>query len=235
MPFSKVDCARLEASTTRAYNGDMTTPTRHTTPTRPIACAECDLLLAEIAVPAGSESACPRCGHVLREGRPHSVLHALILSSIGLILFGPAIGLPLLAMSTSGLRQASSLAQAVLALGDIGFWEVATLVAISAIIAPLLNLWLMFSVSIVLIRGHRPPWLPWLMRMNHHAREWAMLEVFLMGIIVSMIKLKDTAELIPGAGLYCFVGLMLSALLMNVVTDEHAFWQLLDSPPHETS
>ncbi|HQQ62983.1 MAG TPA: paraquat-inducible protein A [Pseudomonadales bacterium] len=196
----------------------------------PIACTECDLLLEDIAVPAGSESACPRCGHVLREGRPHSVLHALLLSSCGLVFFGPAIGLPLLAMSTSGLRQASSLAEAVLALGDVGFWEVATLVTLCAIIAPFLNLWLMFSVSVLLLRGYRPRWLPSLMRINHHAREWAMLDVFFMGIIVSIIKLKDTAELIPGMGLYCFVGLMLSALLMNVVTDEYEFWQLLDRP-----
>ncbi len=200
-----------------------------------VACAECDLLLADIDVPAGSESVCPRCGHVLREGRPDSVLHALLLSSVGLVLFGPAIGLPLLAMVSGGLRQEASLAQAVLALGDIGFWEVATLVAISAIIAPFLNLWLMFSVSIVLLRGYRPGWLPWLMRMNHQAREWAMLEVFLMGIIVSIIKLRDSSELIPGVGMYCFIGLMLCALLMNVVTDEHEFWQMLDEPAAETS
>ena len=30
------------------------------------ACPECDLLLQDVAVRAGSESVCPRCGHVLR-------------------------------------------------------------------------------------------------------------------------------------------------------------------------
>lgn len=197
---------------------------------RQAACPECDLLLDDVPVPAGSESHCPRCGHGLREGRPDSVAHALWLSSLGLILFGPAIAMPLLALSSSGLRQESSLAQAVLALADTGVWEVASMVAICAIIAPFLNLWLMFSVSVVLARGHRPAWLPALLRLNHLARQWAMLEVFLMGVLVSIIKLRDTAELLPGAGLYCFIGLMLCSVLMSAVTDEHEFWQALEPP-----
>ncbi len=159
------------------------------------ACMECDLLLQDVPVPPGGESLCPRCGHVLREGRPDSVLHALLLSITGLILFGPAIGLPLLSLSVTGLRQESSLTQAILALGDNGFWEVATMVSICAIIAPLLNLWILFTVSVVLQMRAHPPWLPTLMRLNHHVREWAMLEVFLMGVLVSMVKLKDIAEL----------------------------------------
>ena len=193
------------------------------------ACAECDLLLEDVPVPAGGESRCPRCGHTLREGRPNSILHALLLSTLGLLLFGPAIGLPLLGLSVTGLRQEASLAQAVLSLADNGFWEVALMVAISAIIAPLANLWLLFTLSVTLQLRHPSRWLPQLMRLNHHVREWAMLEVFLMGILVSMVKLKDIAELIPGIGLYCFACLMLCALLLNVVIDEHEFWQAHDT------
>jgi paraquat-inducible protein A len=201
----------------------------------PIACMECDLLLEGIPVPAGGESLCPRCGHVLRESRPDSLWHALLLSSMGLIFFGPAIGLPLMSLASAGLLQEASLAQAVLALGDIGFWEVATLVAISAIIAPFLNLWLLFTLSVVLMRGGRPRWLAWLMRLNHTVREWAMLEVFLMGILVSIVKLRDSADLLPGVGLYCFACLMLCALMLNIVIDEHEFWQVMDETPDNPS
>lgn len=199
-----------------------------TVPERATACPECDLLLQDVAVPPGSESVCPRCGHVLREGRPDSVLHALLLSTLGLMLFGPAIGMPLLSLSVTGLRQEASLAQAVLALADNGFWEVALMVATCAVIAPLLNLWLLFAVSVTLQLRSQPRWLPLLMRLNHHVREWAMLEVFLMGVLVSMVKLKDIAELLPGIGLYCFVCLMLCALLLNTIIDEHELWQTWD-------
>jgi paraquat-inducible protein A len=194
-------------------------------PPRATACPECDLLLQDVAVPAGSESVCPRCGHVLREGRPDSVPHALALSTLGLVLFGPAIGMPLLSLSVTGLRQESSLAEAILALGDRGLWEVALMVAICAVAAPFLNLWMLFAVSVALQGRSKPGWLPLLMRLNHRVREWAMLEVFLMGVLVSIVKLKDIAELLPGVGLYCFVCLMLCSLLLDTVIDEHELWQ----------
>lgn len=199
-------------------------PLQHTT-----ACAECDLLLADVPVPEGGESVCPRCGHVLREGRPDSVLHALLVSIAGLILLGPAIGLPLLSLSVTGLRQEASLAQAVLSLVDSGYWEVATMVAICAVISPLLNLWLMFTVSVLLWVAHSSRWLPALLRINHHIREWAMPEVFLMGVLVSMVKLKDIAALLPGAGLYCFICLMICTLLLKTLVDEHELWQVYET------
>lgn len=189
------------------------------------ACPECDLILQDVRVPAGSESRCPRCDHVLREGRPNSVMHALLLSAAGLLLIGPAIGMPLLSLSVSGLRQEASLAQAILAMADNGQWEVALIVALCAVIAPLLNLWLLFAVAVALQWRSQTRWLPLLMRLNHFIREWAMLEVFLMGVLVSIVKLKDIAELLPGVGLYCFALLMLCGLLLNTVIDQHELWQ----------
>ena len=189
------------------------------------ACAECDLLLAEVAVPEGSESVCPRCGHSLQEGRPDSVLYAALLSTMGLILLVPAMGMPLLSLSSTGLLHDVSLAHAVLALGNSGYWEVATLVAVCALAAPFLNLWLVFTVGVVLQMGAAPSWLPALLRLNHHVREWAMPEVFLMAVLVSVVKLKDMAQLLPGIGLYCFVCLMLCTLLIETLIDQHELWQ----------
>ena len=189
------------------------------------ACAECDLLLAEVAVPEGSESVCPRCGHSLQEGRPDSVLHAVIVSTIGLILMVPAMSMPLLVLSSTGLRHDVSLTHAVLTLGNSGYWEVATLVAVCALAAPFLNLWLVFTVGTVLQMGAAPSWLPALLRLNHHVREWAMPEVFLMAVLVSVVKLKDMAQLLPGIGLYCFICLMVCTLLIETLIDQHELWQ----------
>jgi paraquat-inducible protein A len=181
--------------------------------------------LEEVAVPEGSESVCPRCGHGLQEGRPDSVLHAVILSTIGLILLVPAMGMPLLSLSSTGLLHDVSLTEAVLALGNSGYWEVAALVAVCALAAPFLNLWLVFTVSTVLQLGGSPAWLPRLLRLNHHVREWAMPEVFLLAVLVSIVKLKDMAQLLPDVGLYCFVCLMLCTLLMETLIDQHELWQ----------
>jgi paraquat-inducible protein A len=115
----------------------------------------------------------------------------------------------------------------VLALGNSGYWEVAALVAVCALAAPFLNLWLVFTVSTVLqLGGSAPAWLPQIYcDMNHHVREWAMPEVFLLAVLVSIVKLKDMAQLLPDVGLYCFVCLMLCTLLMETLIDQHELWQ----------
>lgn len=52
-----------------------------------------------------------------------------------------------------------------------------------------------------------------------------MPEVFLMAILVSMVKLKDIAHLLPGIGLYCFICLMLCTLLLNTIIEHHELWE----------
>ncbi|MEZ5435114.1 MAG: paraquat-inducible protein A [Pseudomonadales bacterium] len=145
-------------------------------------------------------------------------------STIGLILLVPAMGMPLLSLSTAGLLHDVSLTQAI-SCSAIAVIGMATLVAVCALVAPFLNLWLVFTVSTVLQLGGAPAWLPTLLRLNHHVREWAMPEVFLLAVLVSVVKLKDMAQLLPGVGLYCFVCLMLCTLLMETLIDQHEFWQ----------
>lgn len=53
-------------------------------------------------------------------------------------------------------------------------------------------------------------------RVYHHMRDWGMLEVYLLGILVSIIKLNDMAQLSVGAGLACFVGLLLVQVWLEI-------------------
>lgn len=192
------------------------------------ACAECDLLIEEIPVRSGYNLVCPRCYHVIREGRPDSVINALVLSSTGLILFIPAVGLPLLSMSILGLHKEASLVESVLALSRDGFWQIGALVFLAAILAPFLNVWLMFTTSLAIYLRQPSKWLRVLLRINHHARQWAMTEVFFLGVLVSVVKLKDLAKLLPDWGLLCFLCLMLISILINSTVDEHELWAALD-------
>lgn len=195
---------------------------------RVTACAECDLLLEEVPLAPKCNALCPRCGHVVREGRPDTVMNALVLSVTGLVLFIPAVGLPILSMSVAGLRADASLIHSALALLDAGYWHVSALVLIFAVVMPFLNLWLMLVIGLTIRLRQFMGWLPWLLRMNHHAREWSMTEVFFLGVLVAIVKLKDLAHLLPDAGLFCYLGLMVTCILLNSTTEEHELWQALN-------
>jgi paraquat-inducible protein A len=66
-----------------------------------------------------------------------------------------------------------------------------------------------------------------LYRIYHHIREWGMLEVYFMGVLVAIVKLADMAAITVGLGLACFIGLLLIQVWLEVVMSPHQIWQAL--------
>ena len=64
-------------------------------------------------------------------------------------------------------------------------------------------------------------------RIYHHLRDWGMLEVYFMGVLVAIVKLVDLAELTVGLGLFCFISLLLIQVWLEVVMSPHQIWQAL--------
>ena len=66
-----------------------------------------------------------------------------------------------------------------------------------------------------------------LYRIYHHMKDWGMLEVYLMGVLVAIVKLADMASITIGLGLVCFVSLLMVQVLLEVVMSPHQIWQAL--------
>jgi paraquat-inducible protein A len=64
-------------------------------------------------------------------------------------------------------------------------------------------------------------------RIYHHLKDWGMLEVYLMGVLVAIVKLADMAAITVGLGLACFIGLLLVQVWLEVVMSPHQIWQAL--------
>ena len=56
-----------------------------------------------------------------------------------------------------------------------------------------------------------------------------MLEVFMIGILVSIFKLKDLADLSLDFGLVSFAALMLCIIALKVTLDHSMVWDQLDN------
>ena len=54
-----------------------------------------------------------------------------------------------------------------------------------------------------------------------------MVEIYLLGVLVAIIKLADMSTIHPGAGLFCFVGLMVAELGISLCLDEQSVWERL--------
>jgi paraquat-inducible protein A len=189
------------------------------------ACPECDLLFNPALPVIGEKARCSRCGYLLQRPRRQSIERTFALSMAGFIVLLPANMLPLLGIKVMGNTNEGTLWSGVITLFKEDMWAVAILVFLSSIVFPLVNIMLSLLISAHLYFNKPNSYLPDWMRWLQHLSEWAMLEVYMLGIIVACVKLASMAELKFGFGLYAFIALLLITALLSSSLDEHLFWQ----------
>ncbi|MDE1461189.1 paraquat-inducible protein A [Spartinivicinus poritis] len=192
------------------------------------ACHECDLLVPIKPLPKGCKARCPRCGYTLYENTPHTVEKTLALCLSAIILFIPAITLPLLSMRMLGQSQHDTVIAGIYVLFTHDLWWTALLIGFCSIIAPFVKLLLLTYVLIGITR--KRTWHLHIQAFRGYQKldTWSMLEVYMLGVLVSMIKLLELAELHFGLGLACFIGLLLTVIFIRVILNKHQVWSLLE-------
>ncbi|MEE9395847.1 MAG: paraquat-inducible protein A [Methylococcales bacterium] len=176
----------------------------------------------------GCKAKCPRCGYTLYRALPNTLENSLALAIAGLILFVPAITFPVLSLTLLGNTREDTIISGVYALYDAGYFGIASLVLLGSVIAPFLRLILVCYVSGCLRMSYYPLHLTRYFRWYHRFDEWRMLDVYLLGILVAMVKLVDLGEVTVGIGLYSFVALLLINIMISGSVDENYFWNRIE-------
>lgn len=193
-----------------------------------LACPECDLLLQQNVLVVGDKAHCPRCNYLLHRPRAQTVLRTFALSLTGLFLLFPANLLPIVGVKILGNTHDGTLLSGTLTLFDEGMWAVSIVVFLSSVLLPMLSIVLSFLISGHLYFNRANRYLSlWLCTLQH-IEEWAMLEVYLLGIIVACVKLSSMAELKFGLGLTAFVLLLLVTVTLASNFDSPFFWQQIE-------
>lgn len=186
-----------------------------------IACPHCDTLYRRVGLRPGERARCRHCGARLygRSRLDRSATLALVLTA--LIAFIIANACPIVTLTVQGLRSDTTLIGAVTALGRDNRWLVAALVATTTLAVPLVDLGILLALLATAGRHRRPAWFVPLLSRVHHLRPWSMVEVFLLGVVVSLVKLSHLARVIPGAALWAFAALVvLLALIQSFHLDQ---------------
>jgi len=165
----------------------------------------------------------------LYAAKTDSVQRTLALSLTGLLVFLPAIMLPIMTLNILGQEQSTTVYDGVLRLYDGELYFVAALLLFFGIVIPLAKLLLMFEVSACLFFERYPDTLPYAFRHFHVLDEWGMLEVYMLAIIVSVVKLKNMATVIPDIGLLCFTILILITTLGAASINADEFWTRIEN------
>ncbi|PWC54822.1 paraquat-inducible protein A [Azospirillum sp. TSO22-1] len=189
------------------------------------ACPECDRMHVRLPVRPGEKAACVRCGTVLYQAprwRPDEVLAVVVAA---LIAFALANAFPILELRVQGIASTATLLGSVVTLWREGRELVAATVFATTWLAPLFDLLAMAALLLAALRGRRPAFFAPLLRLLQAVRPWGMIEVLMLGVLVSLAKLSHLAQVVPGVALWAFIAL--TVLLAAVLSyDVRGLWRL---------
>jgi len=191
------------------------------------ACHECDLLNEVPALAPGEKAYCVRCAALLYRNPPDCIRHSLALSLSSLVLFVVANSFAFLKFGMPGNMLSTTLITGVLRLWDEGMMMLATLIMLTGVIMPGLMILLSLYVLLPIYFGRRLPDLPEAFRAVLHVREWSMVEVFVVGILVAYVKLAGMADLVPGVSAYAFALLMVTQAWTASSMEPRIIWNHL--------
>ena len=171
-----------------------------------IACAECDALQREVSLEDHGRALCVRCGAELYRCKRNSLDQTLAFVLAAGVVFIFANTHPLMGLDARGIQTSATLLDTARALWEHDMASVAFLVFVTIWVMPVAQLGAMLYMLVPLKLGVLPPRIHFAFRIVNGAQRWAMVEVFLLGALVSLVKLTQVASVDPGAGIYAVGG-----------------------------
>ena len=173
-----------------------------TTTNNLVACPECDALQQAPELAPGYAADCARCGAELFRNKPASLEMTLAFILAAAVAFAIANAFPLMELDARGVRSTSTLYGLVETLFATGWPSVALLVLVTVILVPTLQLATSLYILIPIKLGRVPRHLRTAVRTLDAIWRWGMVEVFLLGAIVSLVKLTKLASVDMGLAFY---------------------------------
>ena len=194
------------------------------------ACEECDLLIPATPLEVGQASCCPRCGHPLSRHLPQQELRPLSYGFAALIMFVLANAFTFMSFSAKGVGQEMTFLQSITTLVDEGYLFLGAVLSLTLIGLPLVY---MGSIMLVLWRVDKDLHsnaLRSLGRLLCRIKPWLMVDVFLVGVLISLVKLMGMADIKMGLSFWAFVGYTVLLIKMISSLDQMWLWQRLFGP-----
>lgn len=198
-----------------------------------IACKTCGQVHAVEPLEPGMHAACSRCGSTLTKRTAASLHLTAAFSLTALLLFWPANAFPILRIDLYGATQENTIWQGCVRFFQDGDYVIAVIVFLASIFIPLLKLLgLFFLVATTKLNwSHGKLLRTRIYKFIDTIGRWAMLDVFVLAILVSLVKLQRLATVIPGKGALAFAGVVVFTLFASFSFDPHLIWNKEEHAP----
>lgn len=189
-----------------------------------VACPNCDLLQRLPEIAPGEAVHCPRCETELWKRKADSLNRTLALTVAALVLWIITNSVPMLGLAAAGQQAFTTVIHGAQLLWEHGEPLVAAIILFTVIVAPILQIGFILLVTLGAYREHPAAWVGTLLRYVPFTRIWSMMEVLLVGVLVSLTKIAEYATVIPGHALFTVGGLVVVLTAMQASFDAREVW-----------
>jgi paraquat-inducible protein A len=192
-----------------------------------VLCPDCDFMQRVPQLKPGQKAYCPRCGHKMAEALSHGLNLPLALAITACVLYVIALSTPFLTMRSGSIVHATTLTSSIIALAKQEMLPVAILVTLTSLVKPFLQILFLLYLLFPIQLGYCPRFLGAAYRYYHFLREWSMVDVFFLGVLVALIKLTKMAEIVPGTALWMILILMFLLTAADRSIERERFWAVV--------
>ena len=200
-----------------------------------IACKACGLVQRLDVLEPGTSAECYRCGWLIGKRMVNSLGRVAAFSLAALIFYVPANIFPILRMEYYGAYSENTVWEGCVRLFQDGQWFVAIIVFLASILIPFVKLLGLFFL-VVTTKYQSSRWQrerTLIYKVIDVIGPWAMLDVFLLSVLVALVKLQRIATVLPGRALLAFTAVVVFTLLASATFDPTTIWEQPRAKHHE--
>lgn len=193
-----------------------------------VACPGCDLLHHRRQILIGEYARCMRCNDVIQTCKPHTIDRTLAGTLAAVLLLVLSLCTPFLSLSRAGIESSITILDAVNALWDSKMRWLGLLTLAFIVLLPLARLLMLI-------------WVLWRLRFGRKVRRtmitafrwslrlepWAMADIFIIGVVVSLVKISSLATLTVGIAFWALLGLVGVSFLTSYTLCRDTIWTQL--------
>ena len=193
------------------------------------ACLECDLMIEIGELKSGQRARCPRCNRLLTSHNDEATSRALAFAFAAALLLVMANSFPFLELQASGLEKTMTIPRAGAELYRDGHAVLAGMVLVPIAVLPAVILATMITLLVPLRRRARSSWLVPTGRLLFALNPWCMVEVFIIGVLVSLVKIGAMATIVIGISFWAYIGFVLCFIAAVGSLDRFQIWREIEA------
>ncbi|MFI0473879.1 PqiA/YebS family transporter subunit [Halomonas sp. HMF6819] len=195
------------------------------------ACHECDWVSALPPLGSGEKASCPRCSHTLVKRHRYPAQRSMALAIAAFVALLVAVSFPFVSFNVSGVSNRIELTQTATTLINFHQPLVAIAVIMTIAVLPALYLFGVMWLQYGLLRGRHMPYSRDIARSLAHFLPWMMADVFIIGALVSLIKVAGLAQIHLGISFWAFCIFAILLLKTSQSLDADWMWFSLEGEP----